>query len=57
MIAAGAGGFAEGRSPLWDLIPLVKRPGDIEWQRPEVGSPKVRRLGVRGGTHPVKASD
>jgi hypothetical protein len=48
-LAAGAAGFGEGPSPLWDLVPLVKRPGDIEWQRPESGTSKIRRLGLRGG--------
>ncbi len=44
-------GMAEGGgpSPLWDLIPLVKRPDDVEWDRPEPGSAKVRRLGLRTG--------
>ena len=48
-LAAGAAGFGEGPSPLWDLVPLVKRPGDIEWQRPESGTSKIRRLSLRGG--------
>ncbi len=44
-----AGGKApSGRSPLWDLVPLVKRPGDIEWQSVAVGSAKVRRLRAGG---------
>ena len=49
MIAAGASGFCEGPSPLWDLIPLVKRDGDVEWERPEAAPSKVRRIGARIG--------
>ncbi len=49
MIAAGADGFGEGPSPLWELIPLVKRPDDVEWQRPEAARSNIRRLGARIG--------
>ncbi len=37
----------EGRSPLWDLVPLVRREGDLEWQVPGE-APKVRRLAIAG---------
>lgn len=47
MLAADASGFADGASPLWDLIPLVKRPDDVEWERAEAAPTKVRRLGLR----------
>ncbi len=36
-----------GRSPLWDLVPLVRRDGDLEWQAPGDAS-KVRRLAIAG---------
>ena len=49
LAAGGAEGFGEGRSPLWDLIPLVKRPDDVDWDRPEACPSKVRRLGLRSG--------
>ena len=49
MIAAGTTGFGEGPSPLWELIPLVKRPDDVEWQRPEAVRSNIRRLGARIG--------
>jgi diguanylate cyclase (GGDEF)-like protein len=42
-----APGSTDGRSPLWDLVPLVRRDGDLEWQTP--GEPaKVRRLAIAG---------
>jgi EAL domain-containing protein (putative c-di-GMP-specific phosphodiesterase class I) len=58
-LAEGADGFGEGRSPLWDLIPLVKRSGDVEWERPDAVPSKVRRLGLRGGEfgRPSKITD
>jgi len=43
-LAAGCGGFAEERSPLWDLVPMVQRPGDVDWEPPEAGPGKVRSL-------------
>lgn len=42
------GGKLPKRSPLWDLVPLVKRPGDVEWHTPDAGEAKVRRLRVGG---------
>jgi diguanylate cyclase (GGDEF)-like protein len=48
-LAEGGAEAIGGRSPLWDLIPLVKNPDDIDWDRPEPGSAKVRRLGLRNG--------
>ena len=36
------------RSPLWDLVPLVDRPGDVDWRGPEAGGGKVHRLRTNG---------
>ena len=43
-----AGRPAEGRSPLWDLVPLVKREADVEWSTSPRSPPKVRRLEIAG---------
>lgn len=37
----------EGRSALWDLVPLVRREGDVEWGSGEEPN-KVRRLAIAG---------
>ena len=41
------GGDLPERSPLWDLVPLVKRSGDLDWRAPNE-APKVRRLQIGG---------
>ncbi|NLH82377.1 MAG: EAL domain-containing protein [Phyllobacteriaceae bacterium] len=38
---------ANGRSALWDLVPLVRREGDVEWTTAGE-TPKVRRLAIAG---------
>ena len=43
----GLAPVAAGRSPLWDLIPLVKRGSDVEWSKPEGEASNVRRLASR----------
>jgi len=42
-----AGGDRDARSPLWDLVPLVKRACDVDWSSPGAPS-KVRRLEIGG---------
>lgn len=49
LLAGAPASVGEDRSPLWDLVPLVKRWGDVEWRRPEASASKVRRLGQRRG--------
>ena len=44
---ACAVGFGEDRSPLWELVPLVRRDGDVEWRAPGEAA-KVRRLSIGG---------
>ena len=39
---------AEGRSPLWDLVPLVDRVEDVSWSRPSAEAGKIRRLRSSG---------
>jgi diguanylate cyclase (GGDEF)-like protein len=38
----------EGRSALWDLVPLVRRIGDVEWTNGGEEPSKVRRLAIAG---------
>jgi EAL domain-containing protein (putative c-di-GMP-specific phosphodiesterase class I) len=37
-----------GRSPLWDLVPLVDRAEDVSWSRPSGEEGKIRRLRSSG---------
>jgi len=43
------GNAPASRSPLWDLVPLVEREGDVDWHGPEKDTSKIRRLRVGGG--------
>ncbi|MDK9696482.1 MAG: EAL domain-containing protein [Siculibacillus sp.] len=46
---AACGSPAEACSQLWDLIPMVAHPDDVEWRRPDAASSKVCRIGSRNG--------
>ncbi len=43
-----AEGGLPARSPLWDLVPMVEREGDVAWRRPDADSGKIRRLRFGG---------
>ncbi|MCE1236971.1 MAG: EAL domain-containing protein [Hyphomicrobiales bacterium] len=46
-LAAGFADRPDGRSPLWDLVPLVRRESDVEWTTGAEPS-KIRRLVIAG---------